>query len=211
MAQERQSSAPKGRLFILSAPSGAGKSTLCRILRERLPALRYSISATTRTPRKGERQGVDYVFTDVAAFEAGIQAHRWAEWAKVHGHYYGTPAEFVDRERAAGHDVLLDIDVQGAAQLRAAYPDAVTIFIMPPSLAVLRERLEQRGADPGEVIDRRMANAEKEMAQRGAYRFTVVNDRLEAAADALVSIVRDHQQDASLGSTAPTGAREESQ
>ena len=187
-------SPPTGRLFIVSAPSGAGKSTLCRILLERLPGLRYSISATTRTPRKGERDGVDYRFTDVATFKAGIQAKRWAEWAEVHGNYYGTSADFIDRERAAGHDVLLDIDVQGAAQLRIAYPDAITIFIMPPSSAVLRQRMEQRGADPPEIIDRRMANAEKEMAQRNTYRHIIVNDRLEAAADALISIVRGHQQ-----------------
>ena len=194
MEEKTQTSSATGRLFIVSAPSGAGKSTLCRILLERLPGLRYSISATTRTPRKGERDGVDYRFTDVATFKAGIQAKRWAEWAEVHGNYYGTSADFIDRERAAGHDVLLDIDVQGAAQLRIAYPGAITIFIMPPSSAVLRQRMEQRGADPPEIIDRRMANAEKEMAQRNAYRHIIVNDRLEAAADALISIVRGHQQ-----------------
>lgn len=194
MEEKTHTSSPPGRLFIVSAPSGAGKSTLCRILLERLPGLRYSISATTRTPRKGERDGVDYRFTDVATFKAGIQTKRWAEWAEVHGNYYGTSADFIDRERAAGHDVLLDIDVQGAAQLRIAYPDAITIFIMPPSPAVLRQRMEQRGTDPPEVIDRRLANAEKEMAQRCAYRHIIVNDRLEAAADALISIVRGHQQ-----------------
>ena len=176
-----------GRLFIVSAPSGAGKSTLCRLLLERLPNLRYSISTTTRPPRKGEIEGRDYFFTDVASFKAGIATRQWAEWAEVHGHYYGTSAAFIDAQRAAGHDLLLDIDVQGAAQLRAMYPDAVTIFILPPSMAVLRQRLEQRGADIPEVIEKRLANARREMDQRGAYAYTVVNDRLE---DALADLLR---------------------
>jgi guanylate kinase len=194
MAEKTHLTSQVGRLFIVSAPSGAGKSTLCRILTERLPALRYSISTTTRAPRKGEIDGVDYFFIDVESFKAGIQANQWAEWAQVHGNYYGTSAVFIDRERAAGHDVLLDIDVQGTIQLRAKYPDAITIFIMPPSSDVLRQRLEQRGSDPPDIIDKRMINARREMAQRGAYLHTVVNDRLETAAETLVSIVRDYQK-----------------
>ena len=181
-----------GCLFIVSAPSGAGKSTLCRRLRERLPHLRYSVSATTRPPRNGEVDGEDYVFIDIDTFKAGIREGRWAEWAEVHGNFYGTSADFIDRERAAGHDVLLDIDVQGAAQLRRAYPDAVTIFIMPPSTAVLRSRLERRGADRPEVIEKRLANAREEMAQRGCYQYVVVNDCLEAAVDDLTTIIRRH-------------------
>ena len=178
-----------GRLFIVSAPSGAGKSTLCRLLMGRLPNLHYSVSTTTRPPRDGEMNGRDYFFTDVDAFKAGIQAQKWAEWAEVHGHYYGTSAVFIDRQRAAGHDLLLDIDVQGAAQLRAVYPEAVTIFIMPPSMEALRQRLEQRGADSPEVIEKRLANARDEMAQRASYQHTVVNDRLEEALEELVHIV----------------------
>jgi guanylate kinase len=178
-----------GRLFIVSAPSGAGKSTLCRRLLARRPELRYSVSTTTRPPREGEVNGVDYWFTDQATFLAGIREGRWAEWAQVHDHYYGTSADFIAAERAAGRDVLLDIDVQGAAQLRATYPEAVTIFIMPPSMHVLRQRLEQRGADPAEVIAKRLANARQEMAQRGRYRYVVVNDRLDAAVEALEAIV----------------------
>lgn len=181
----------KGRLFIVSAPSGAGKSTLCRRLLERRPALRYSISTTTRPPREGEVDGVDYHFTDPSTFRAGIHAGRWAEWAEVYGNYYGTSAAFIDRERAAGRDVLLDIDVQGAAQLRAKYPDAVTIFIMPPSLDVLQRRLAARGADAPEVIARRMASARQEMARRDDYRHVVVNDRLEDALAALEAIIED--------------------
>ncbi|MCB2166899.1 MAG: guanylate kinase [Deltaproteobacteria bacterium] len=194
MAEKSHFVSPAGHLFIVSAPSGAGKSTLCRILTERLPALRYSISTTTRSPREGEVDGVDYFFTDVETFKAGIQANQWAEWAHVHGNYYGTSAVFIDAERAAGHDVLLDIDVQGTVQLCAKYPDAITIFIMPPSSDVLRQRLEQRGADPPDIIDKRMANARREMAQHGVYRHTVINDRLETAAETLVSIVRGYQE-----------------
>ncbi len=185
----RRLSPELGRLFIVSAPSGAGKSTLCGLLLARMPNLRYSVSTTTRSPRKGEVEGRDYFFTDVERFKAGIAAHQWAEWAEVHGHYYGTSAAFIDAQRAAGHDLLLDIDVQGAAQLRAMYPEAVSIFIMPPSMAVLRQRLEQRGADAPEVIEQRLANARREMDQRDAYQFTIVNDRLEEALGDLLRIV----------------------
>lgn len=179
----------KGRLFIVSAPSGAGKSTLCHLLMERLPNLRYSVSTTTRPPRKGEIHGKDYFFTDVEAFRAGIQKREWAEWAQVHGHYYGTSAAFIEQQRAGGHDLLLDIDVQGAAQLGAMYPEAITIFIMPPSMDALRQRLEKRGADSPAVIEKRLANARHEMAQRDAYQHTVVNDRLEEALEALVRLM----------------------
>ena len=194
MAEKMNLPSQAGCLCIVSAPSGAGKSTLCRILMERLPELRYSISTTTRPPREGEVDGRHYFFTDVETFKAGIQANKWAEWAEVHGNYYGTSAEFIDHERAAGRHVLLDIDVQGAAQLRVKYPDAITIFIMPPSLDVLRQRLEQRGADSPETIDKRMANARQEIAQRVAYQHTVVNDRLEESAEALVAILRSARE-----------------
>jgi guanylate kinase len=190
MTMENSSSGDcAGRLFIISAPSGAGKSTLCQLLRERLPDLRYSVSTTTRPPRNGEIEGRDYFFTDVDSFQSGVANHQWAEWAEVHGHYYGTSAAFIDAQRAAGHDLLLDIDVQGAAQLRAKYPDAVSIFIMPPSLAVLRQRLEKRGADAPEVIEMRLANARREMGQHASYQYTIVNDRLEEALADLLRIV----------------------
>ena len=190
MTMENSSSGDcAGRLFIISAPSGAGKSTLCQLLRERLPDLRYSVSTTTRPPRNGEIEGRDYFFTDVDSFQSGVANHQWAEWAEVHGHYYGTSAAFIDAQRAAGHDLLLDIDVQGAAQLRAKYPDAVSIFIMPPSLAVLRQRLEKRGADAPEVIEMRLANARREMDQHASYQYTIVNDRLEEALADLLRIL----------------------
>ncbi len=184
---------PQGRLFIISAPSGAGKSTLCRLLMARVPDLRYSVSTTTRAPRQGEVDGKDYWFTDPETFETGIKTDRWAEWAEVHGNYYGTSATFIDQQRADGHDVLLDIDVQGAAQIQTKYPHAITIFIMPPSMAVLRQRLEQRGTDTPATIEKRLANARIEMAQGASYRHTVVNDHLEEAVGTLIDIVQRYR------------------
>jgi guanylate kinase len=179
-----------GHLFIVSAPSGAGKTTLCRALRQRIPNLRYSVSTTTRPPRPGEREGIDYFFTDQKTFEAGIREGRWAEWARVHDHYYGTSAAFLDQALAEGLDVLLDIDVQGAEQLVRQYPDSVTIFIEPPSMAVLAQRLAARGTDSPETVVRRLQNAEGEMARRGMYRYRIVNDRLDEAIAALAAIVQ---------------------
>ena len=179
----------RGRLFIISAPSGAGKSTLGRLLRQRLPELAYSVSTTTRPPRPGEKDGQDYVFVDPARFRQGIAGGEWAEWAEVHGNYYGTSRAFIDAALAAGRDVLLDIDVQGAAQILERYPEAVTIFIMPPSMEVLRQRLVGRGTDSQDVIARRLADAQAEMACRDRYRHVVVNDRLEEALEALLAIL----------------------
>ena len=123
----------KGRLFVVSAPSGAGKTTLCRAVLDRLPGLHYSVSYTTRRPRSGEQDRIAYHFISKEEFVRGISSGRWAEWAEVHGHYYGTSAAFIDRELKSGHDILLDIDVQGAMQIRKRFADSVTIFIMPPS------------------------------------------------------------------------------
>ncbi len=178
-----------GRLFIISAPSGAGKSTLCRAVRQRLPDLRYSVSCTTRRPRGEEKNGVDYHFISQAAFRKGIDADKWAEWAIVHGNYYGTSAEFIDRALGDGCDVLLDIDVQGMEQILKRYPDSVTIFIMPPSLAVLQQRLQHRGTDSAASISERLDNAAAEIKRRKCYRHIVVNDRLEEAVEELTAII----------------------
>ncbi len=178
-----------GRLFIISAPSGAGKSTLCRAVRQRLPDLCYSVSHTTRSPRGEEKNGVDYHFITQAAFRKGINADKWAEWAEVHGNYYGTSAEFIDRALGEGCDVLLDIDVQGMEQILKRYPDSVTIFIMPPSLAVLRQRLQDRGTDSAASISERLDNAAEEIKRRKRYRHIVVNDRLEEAVEKLTAII----------------------
>jgi len=179
----------KGRLFIISAPSGAGKTTLCQAVLRRFPDLIYSVSFTTRPARSGERNGRDYVFISPDEFEAGIREGRWAEWARVHGHYYGTSARVLERARVAGRDVLLDIDVQGAQQICRRFPESVTIFIRPPSLDVLEQRLRARGTDGPEAIDVRLQNARREMEQSGLYEHTIVNDDLNTAVGELVAIL----------------------
>ena len=180
-------------MFILSAPSGAGKTTLCRAIRQRFPDLRYSVSHTTRSPRDGEREGCDYYFIGVHEFEEGIANDRWAEWAKVHGHYYGTSARTLERWMSEGRDVLLDIDVQGARQLMDRYPACVSIFIMPPSLEVLQQRLEGRGSDSQETRALRLGNAEQEMRQKDCYQFVIINDRLADAVERLSDIIQHHR------------------
>jgi guanylate kinase len=185
-----------GILFVVSAPSGAGKTTLCRKALARYPDLRYSVSYTTRPPRKGEKNGTDYHFISTEDFESGIHDHRWAEWARVHGHYYGTSADVIDRARASGHDVLLDIDVQGARQLLNRYPQSVTIFVMPPSLTILRQRLEARATDAPETIEKRMQAAQTEIGQKYMYRHIIVNDVLADAVEALIELIGDYRQNA---------------
>lgn len=183
----------RGNLFIVSAPSGAGKSTLCSALREDFPDLGYSISATTRNPRAYEKEGEDYYFLSEAEFKTRIEENRWAEWALVHDNYYGTPMEELDRLLQRG-DVLLDIDVQGALQIQERFPEAVTIFIMPPSLEELKRRLEKRGADCPEVIEKRVRNAKEEIAQKSRYRHVIVNDRLEQALAELIDLIKAYRE-----------------
>ncbi len=183
------SSEKPGILFILSAPSGTGKTTICNQVFKRIPHLVFSVSYTTRAPRPGERQGIDYCFVSKGEFEQKIEDDQWAEWARVHGNYYGTSAEFLDSALARQQSVLLDIDVQGAAQIRKRYPGCVTIFIMPPSMEALRERLAARRTDDVAVIQKRLANAEKEIAQKDLYRHIIVNDDLATAVDEMVSLI----------------------
>ena len=185
--------AKPGHLFIVSAPSGAGKSTLCRAMLKRFSDLLYSISYTTRAPRTGEQNGVDYYFIPRDEFEDGIARNRWAEWAEVHGNYYGTSAEFLDQWLSAGHDILLDIDVQGTRQILERYPEGVTIFILPPTLAVLKKRLEARRTDSPAVIALRLENAQKEMAQKDIYRHIVINDRLPEATAEMIAIFESYR------------------
>ena len=184
--------ASAGNLIVLSAPSGAGKTTLCRAIRNRFPEMRYSISHTTRSPRPGEAEGVDYFFISEEEFQTDIQKGIWAEWARVHDNYYGTSMAFLNKTLASGADVLLDIDIQGARQILEKYPDAVSIFIMPPSLEILLQRLQGRGTESGTVIEKRMMNARKEIAQSRFYQYIVVNDDLEDAKQELFSIIQRH-------------------
>lgn len=179
----------RGRLFVVSAPSGAGKTTLCRGMRDRFGDIAYSVSYTTRSPRPGERDGVDYHFVSAEEFRRGIEEGRWAEWADVYGNYYGTSAAALERTLAEGRDLLLEIDVQGCAQIVERFPEAVTVFIMPPSAEALRERLAGRGKDDPEVIERRLRAAEAEMARASEYRHVIVNDRLETALEELNAVV----------------------
>jgi len=178
-------------LFIIAAPSGGGKTTLCREVRKRFADMLYSVSYTTRRLRDGEQEGVDYHFIDKKEFEDGIAAGKWAEWALVHGNYYGTSADFLDKGLSAGRDILLDLDVQGTRQILERYANCVAIFILPPSLDVLEQRLKARGTDSAESIALRLRNAEEEMKQQDLYHHVIVNDQLSKSVPALISII-DH-------------------
>jgi guanylate kinase len=178
-----------GRLFVISAPSGAGKSTLCNAVRQHFPNICYSISFTTRPPRPNEKNGEDYIFVDQKEFTQGINKNRWAEWAMVHGNYYGTSVKDIDHALSAGKDILLDIDVQGASQIIRRYPHSITIFIMPPNMKELRRRLEERGTESAKTISIRMQNAMKEMDQRKMYKYTIVNDCLNDSIAKLFTII----------------------
>lgn len=186
-------SAEKGLLFIISAPSGAGKTTLCRAVRNRFSDIRYSVSHTTREPREGEKDGIDYHFISTDDFEKSIRQGKWAEWARVHGNYYGTSADFLNRCMDSGQDILLDIDVQGMRRIVVGFPDSITLFIMPPTLEILRRRIESRGTDTIEVIERRMKNARAEMDCRHLYRHVIVNDQLDVAIADLIALIASYR------------------
>ncbi|HVS99256.1 MAG TPA: guanylate kinase [Solirubrobacterales bacterium] len=178
------------KVFVITGPSGVGKGTLIKRLLERVPALELSVSATTRAPREGEEDGRDYHFLGEREFEERIAARDFLEFATYSGNHYGTLRSEVEGRLEAGRSVVLEIEVQGATQVRAAKPDSVQIFIAPPDAAVLRERLRGRGTDSAEAIDKRLETAEIELASRGDFDHLVVNDDLDAAAAELESIVR---------------------
>ncbi|MBS3936407.1 MAG: guanylate kinase [Sulfuritalea sp.] len=179
-----------GTLFIVSAPSGAGKTTLVRGLMERDPAIRHSVSYTTRAPRPAERAGHDYHFIDIQTFLAMRERGDFLEWAEVHGNFYGTSRSWLLAEMRAGRDTLLEIDWQGAQQVRALIPGAVSIFIVPPSIAELERRLRTRGQDSEEVIQRRVAAALGELRHVDEFDFVIINGEVQEAAADLAAAVR---------------------
>jgi guanylate kinase len=180
--------APK--VFVITGPSGVGKGTLIRGLLERVPELELSVSATTRSPRPGEENGADYHFLTPEEFDAHVAAGDFVEHATYSGNRYGTLRAELERRLQTGAGVVLEIEVQGARQVRAAMPEAVAVFIAPPSREALRARLIGRGTDSAEQVDARLQTAERELEAQPEFRHVVVNDRLEEATDALVSIVR---------------------
>lgn len=179
----------EGILFVVSAPSGAGKTSLCRELIDSFSDLRQSTSFTTRGKRDGEKDGVDYFFTNPKDFQGMIDQQLLAEWAEVHGNYYGTSLETLNLSSEQGTDLLLDIDCQGAAQLKKSYQRGVFIFILPPDFSELKKRLYGRGTDDDSVIQRRLENAEKEILEAPWYDYLVINDDFNSAKEKLVAII----------------------
>lgn len=183
--------AKKGILFVISGPSGVGKGTVREELFSRKNhQLVYSVSATTRTPRAGEKNGVDYFFKTKAEFEAMIEQRELIEYAQFVDNYYGTPTTYVEQQLAAGNDVVLEIEVQGAEQVKKVFRDAVFIFIAPPNLKELRKRLETRGTEDMETINGRIDVAMREIFLMTEYDYTVINDKVEIAADKILNIVK---------------------
>jgi guanylate kinase len=182
----------QGNLYVISAPSGAGKTSLVKALIEKTPNIRVSVSHTTRAPRPGEQMGVHYHFTHVPEFEAMLAQGEFLEHAKVFDNYYGTSRHWVEEQLAAGTDVILEIDWQGAKQIRAQLP-AIGIFVLPPSRKTLEERLCRRQQDSAEVIARRMRDAVNEMRQYGQFDYLVVNDDFDTALADIQAIARSHR------------------
>lgn len=178
-----------GLLIVISGPSGTGKGTVCKALAGTWPHLKKSVSATTRLPRVGEVDGVDYFFTDKMKFEEMIGHNEFLEWARVYDNYYGTPRQPVLDSLARGEDIILEIDTQGALQVKDKFPAGVFIFILPPSLEILRARITGRGLDAPEVIEKRLSCAVKEIELLHKYDYGVVNDRLDQAVEAVKAII----------------------
>jgi guanylate kinase len=176
-------------IVVVTAPSGAGKTTVIGRLLARRQEYRYSVSATTRPMRKGERDGKDYFFMDRAAFEDGVKRGEFAEWAEVHGNLYGTLRSQIDSILEGGAYVLMDVDIQGARSLRQVYPEGVYIHLLPPSMDELRRRLDRRGTEDQETLSRRLENAVGEIRALGESKYVVVNDDLEQSCAAIEAII----------------------
>ncbi|HJV35125.1 guanylate kinase [Geomonas sp.] len=179
----------EGVLYVISAPSGAGKTTLCKEIIDIFPNLRHSVSYTTRTPRNGEVHGRDYFFVGKEEFSRMVEAGEFAEWAEVHGNFYGTSLAVLKECRSQGIDLILDIDCQGASQLKSRFEGGVYIFVLPPSIAELRRRLDNRSSDSQEVIERRIKNASGEIKEARWYDYIIVNDKFEVAVEQLKSVL----------------------
>lgn len=179
----------RGILFVVSSPSGGGKGTLIRRVLDRVSNLSYSVSFTTRAPRNGEVDGREYFFVTPEQFKKMAAAGAFLEWAHVHGKLYGTAHEQVVREVSAGRDIILEVDVQGAASVRALMGDSVSIFILPPSFQVLRQRLEARGTDSLDELDLRLRNAPTEMKDYSAFHYVIINEDADSAAEQMAAIV----------------------
>ncbi|MBP6104369.1 MAG: guanylate kinase [Gammaproteobacteria bacterium] len=180
----------KGDLFVISAPSGAGKTSLCHALLKTLSHIRFSVSHTTRLPRPEEREGVDYHFVTDAAFEALLAQNLFLEHAKVFEHYYGTSARWVEETLQQGFDVILEIDWQGAHQIKAFFPEAQSIFIVPPSFETLRQRLQHRHPDNEALVQARLQGLQHDLLHAHTYDYIVCNDHFEQAIEGLQSIIR---------------------
>ena len=185
------SAAGRGIPFLVAAPSGTGKTTVCRAVMERDEGLRFSVSHTTRKPRGGEREGVDYTFVDASEFRQLVDAEAFLEHAEYAGNLYGTSWDALEGPIADGHDLLVEIEVRGAGQVRERREDVYFIFLLPPSMEELERRLRDRGTDSEEVIQKRLAEASNELAAADIFDFAVVNDDLENAVDAVLTVIRE--------------------
>ncbi|MGH9971767.1 MAG: guanylate kinase [Pyrinomonadaceae bacterium] len=179
----------RGILFVVSSPSGGGKGTLIQHVLKKVPNVSYSVSYTTRAPRNGEVEGREYFFVTPQQFEAMVAAGEFLEWAHVHGKLYGTSRHQVSQEVFAGRDIILEVDVQGAASVRELVTDSVGIFILPPSLNILRERLQTRGTDSPEELELRLRKAPEELKDYKLFDYVIINDEVERAANQLACIV----------------------
>jgi len=180
----------RGILFVVSSPSGGGKGTLIQRVLNKVPNLSYSVSFTTRAPRNGEVDGREYFFVTPEKFKEMVAADEFLEWAHVHGKLYGTARRQVVCEISQGRDIILEVDVQGAASVRTLITDSVSIFILPPSFEVLRQRLEARGTDSPEELDLRLRNAPTELKDYSAFQYVIINDDADRAADQMTAIVQ---------------------
>jgi guanylate kinase len=185
-----ETNAGRGILFVVSSPSGGGKGTLIQRVLEQVPNLSYSVSFTTRAPRNGEVNGREYFFVTPEQFTGMVAANEFLEWAHVHSKLYGTARRQVVSEISAGRDIILEVDVQGAASVRSLMADSVSIFILPPSFEVLKQRLQARGTDSPEELDLRLRNAPLELKDYSAFQYVILNDDLDRAANQMTAIVQ---------------------